>query len=419
MTNQTTLAGNSGLPQVYVPRFLEPRLKQFLSRKEILAIVGPRQCGKTTLLKHIFRDLEKAVFLDFEDRELLRLFTEDIKSFIELYVKNYDYVFIDEFQYAKNGGKNLKFIYDHHPTKLIISGSSASNLSIQSLQYLVGRVLIFTLHPFSFEEFLSYKDPLIYSVYDKERLKPVLVEKIFPLFQEFCLFGGYPSVVTASNSEEKEMVLRNIYNTYLLKEVKEILNIAEDYKLSNLIRALALQLSGLLNYNELSNLTGFSHRELLRYLNILEKTFIINRSRAFHTNKRTELVKTPKIFFLDNGFRNIVIKNFLPLKDRSDKGGLYENFAASELVKQELELKYWRTKSKAEVDFVIESKGEIIPLEIKSDLNEPKITKSLHSFLEKYTPKRGMVLSEKLTSAKGIISFLPLLAISKEIRTFN
>ncbi len=193
------------------------------------------------------------------------------------------------------------------------------------------------------------------------------------------------------------------------------MNIPEDYKLTRLIQALALQIGNMLNYNELSVLTGFSHRDLLKYFNILEKTFIVSRSYTYHTNKRTELVKTPKIFFLDNGFRNIVLKNFQPLKERPDKGSLYENFVASELIKSEIGIKYWRTKAKAEVDFIIESNGKVIPLEVKSDLNESKITKSFHSFLEKYKPSNGIILSEKFLSQRDNLSFVPIFSINRKL----
>ena len=131
---------------MYIKRFLEEELNKYLGKKEIIAIVGPRQSGKTTLIRHFYENLKNAVFLDFEDRQTLELFNEDIESFIVLYAKKYDYLFIDEFQYAKDGGKNLKRIYDSCKTKIIISGSSASELSIQSIKFLVGRVFIFTLH---------------------------------------------------------------------------------------------------------------------------------------------------------------------------------------------------------------------------------------------------------------------------------
>ncbi len=401
---------------MYINRFLEKGVRRYLNKKEIIAVVGPRQSGKTTMLKNIFKDLKNAVFLDFEDRETLQLFSEDIKSFIELYVKKYDYLFIDEFQYAKEGGKKLKYIYDSYKTKIVISGSSVSSLSIQSIKYLVGRIFVFNLYPFSFEEFLSYKEPALYTnIYLKRKLSKPIIEKILPLFNEFNIFGGYPRVILARGSEEKEMVLRNIYNTYFLKEIKEILNLPEDYKLNKLINALALQIGNIINYNELSDISGFNHKDLLNYLNVLEKTFICLRSRPFYTNRRTELVKAPKIFFFDNGFRNIIIKNFQPAKKRQDKGLLYENFIASELVKKEIEVKYWRTKSKAEIDFVIEKKGNIIPIEVKSDLKKPRLTKSFLSFIAKYKPKDSLVLSERLFDDKNKVKFRPIFLVSKEV----
>ncbi len=399
---------------MYINRFLEKDLETCLNRREIIGIIGPRQSGKTTLLEHFFERLENAYFLNFEDRETLELFNEDIKSFAELYVKPYKYLFIDEFQYAKEGGKNLKYIYDTYKTKIFISGSSATGLSIHGIKYLVGRIFVFNLYPFSFNEFLSYKEPTFYkNIYLKNKFTKPIIDKILPYFNEFCIYGGYPNVVLSQNDKEKEIVLRNIYNTYFLKEIKEILNIREDYKLSKLIHAVSLNLGGLTNYNELSNVAGFKYKELIDNLNILEKTFISLKSQPFYMNKRTELVKVPKIFFLDNGFRNTVIKNFQPLKNRQDKGALYENFVASELAKKQNEIKFWRSKSKAEVDFILEKNGKIVPIEIKSNLAKPVFSKSYVSFLEKYKPKKGFILSENLVAEKKKIKFRPIFSIGQ------
>jgi predicted AAA+ superfamily ATPase len=398
---------------MYITRSLEKDLKKYLPKKEIIAVVGARQCGKTTLLKHIFKGLKKAVYLDFEDRETLELFQEDLKSFIELYVGKYDYLFIDEFQYVREGGKSLKYIYDNYKIKIVISGSSVSGLSVQSIKFLVGRIFVFNLYPFSFEEFLNHREPFLYkNIYQKKKLTPPIVKKILPLFQEFSVFGGYPRVILSEDKEEKKIVLRNIYNTYFLKEIKGILNLSDDHKLSRLIKALALQIGNLLNYNELSDISGFKYKDLLDYLNVLEKTFICLRSQPFYRNKRTELVKVPKIFFLDNGFRNIVINNFQLVQD---KGHLYENFVASEIIKKDKELKYWRTKSKAEVDFVIEGEGKVVPIEVKSDLRRPKTSKSFLSFLNKYKPKKSFIVSEQLWAEKGKVRFRPIFSISREI----
>ena len=401
---------------MYIERFLDWEIRKRLDRPEIFAIIGPRQSGKTTLLKNILKNLENAIFLDFGDRTLLELFTEDIESFIDLYIKKYKYVFIDQFQYAKDGGKNLKYIYDNYKTKIIITGSSATDLSIQSIKYLVGRIFVFNLYPLSFEEFLNFKQPEIYKIYCKRSPSKQITEKIFPIFQEFCIFGGYPQVALSNDEKEKELVLKNIYNTYFLKEIKEILNLPGDHKLSKLIRLLSIQSGGMVNYNDISSITGFSYHELLNHLNILEKTFITLTSRPFFTNKKTELVKAPKIFFLDNGFRNIVINNFNQLKNRQDKGFLYENFVASEIAKANYKLNYWRSKSKAEVDFVIEGSGKIMPFEIKSDLLKPKITKSLHSFIDRYRQGKFFVLSETLWEEKTPVSFRPIFYISRLLK---
>ena len=400
---------------MYIKRFLEENIGKYIGKREIIAVIGARQSGKTTLLRHFYENLKNAVFLDFEDRQTLEMFSEDIDSFIELYVKKHNYVFIDEFQYAKEGGKNLKYIYDNCKTKIIISGSSASELSIQSIKFLVGRIFVFTLYPFSFGEYLNYKDKDLYNLWLGKKLSRQIIDRILPYFNEFCVYGGYPRVILSDDKEEKATVLRNIYNTYFLKEIKEILNLPEDYKLSKLINALALQTGSIANYKELSDITGFNYKDLLKYLNVLEKTFVMARSLPFHTNKRTELVKSPKVFFLDSGFRNTVIKNFQPVESRPDKGSLYENFVASELLKAGIELKYWRTKSMAEVDFVVEKHRKVMPVEVKSNLSRPNFTKSFLSFVEKYKPPKSLILSEKLFAEKNRTRFRPMFYIGNEV----
>jgi len=409
---------------VYVPREIEIKIKKYIRRKEIIAIIGPRQCGKTTLLKHIANKLKKCSFVDFTDRKKLSLFDNDIDSFIELYVKGYDFLFIDEFQYSKEGGKKLKYLYDNVQIKIFISGSSSTELSVQGIKYLVGRIFVLSLFPFSFSEFLSYKNKRLYSICLKnEHLSEEIINEINKLYDEFTLYGGYPQVVLSHSKEDKQIVLKNIYNIYLLKEIKEILGIKEDYKLAKLMHALALQMGGLVNYHELGQISNFNYAELKIYINILNKTFVTYESKPFHTNKRIELSKNPKIFFIDNGFRNAIIDNFQEIENRSDKGQLNENFVSSEIVKNEKEARYWRTKSKAEIDFILEKAGKIIPLEVKSDLKEPKISKSMYSFSEKYKTKKVFILSKSLdkeiTASFGKACFKPLFSINRILRSLD
>lgn len=399
----------------YIERFLENKINKYLKNKEIIAVIGPRQCGKTTLIKHIFNKItsnKKSLFISFEDREILQLFNEDIKSFIETHIKNIDYLFIDEFQYSKEGGKQLKYIYDNFNTKIIISGSSAPDLTFQSIKYLVGRIFVLNLYPLSFAEFLKYKNQKLFNLLKKDNLSNSVIELIKPYSNEFLLYGGYPKVVLSEEKEEKEEILKNIYNTYFLREIKEILQISEDFKLNNLVNLLALQVGSLINYNELSSSINMNHLELTKSINILKNTFIIIETQPFFKNKKKEIIKTPKIFFLDNGFRNIILKNFNDLSKRTDIGEINENFIASELLKKNIIPKYWRTKSKAEVDFIIEEKGNIIPIEVKSNLKIPKITRSFRAFLEDYKPPIAIIYSENLSKIKKIkntkILFRPL-----------
>ena len=397
---------------MYIPRDLEKEIRKYLSAREIIAIVGARQCGKTTLILNLLKQLEnkKSIkAISFDDIKTLSLFENDMDSFCQLYVKDYDLLFIDEVQYAKESGKKLKYIYDNFSIKMIISGSSSSELSVQSLKYLVGRIFIFTLYPFSFKEFLLAQNPRLVPLYEKAKYGAEITVELNHQLQEFILFGGYPRVVLAKNHEEKITVLKNIVNTYLLREIREVLGLKEDFKLLKLIKSLALQIGNLVNYNELSSLSELSYSDVKSYLNILEKTFICSLMLPFQSNKSTKLVKNPKVYFYDLGFRNIIIDNFSV--ERADLGGMHENFIFSELVKNNFIPKYWRTKSKAEVDFILEKGKDVIPIEVKVNLSATNITRSFQSFLEKYHPSMGFITSscfeDQLKVSPGKVHFIP------------
>ena len=245
-------------PTHYIPRTLEKDVVHFLDVPEMMAIIGPRQCGKTTLLHHVCENLtsKKVRFVDFEDRDELRLFTEDIKAFAQLNVNGNDYVFIDEFQYAAEGAQNLKFLYDHFPTKIIITGSSATELSLKTIRYLVGRIFVFNLSPCTFQEVLTFEDSALESLLSQDaELGAEITQRINRYYADYLVYGGYPRVVISDTMKEKETVLKNIFNTYLLKEIKEILNYSEEFKLTKLIQALSLQIGSLVNHNAQKNIT--------------------------------------------------------------------------------------------------------------------------------------------------------------------
>lgn len=407
---------------LYIRRDIEDAINKYLNAREIAAVVGARQCGKTTMIDNILRNLDKKgkkiSRVSFDSIKELQLFEDDIDSFTELYVKGHDFLFIDEVQYSKDSGKKLKYIYDNFKIKIFISGSSAAELSIQSMKYLVGRIFVFTLYPFSFKEFLRAKNPKLVPIYESGKFKKEITLELNKHLMEFMLYGGFPRVVLAKSIDEKQTILKNIYNTYLLKEIREILELSSDYKLINLIKALSLQIGGMLNYNELSTITGFSYKELKNYLNILEKTFICSQIKPFYTNKRIEIAKSPKIYFYDLGFRNISIDNFS--SERADIGSMHENFVFSELVKHDIFPKYWHTKSGAEIDFVIEKEGKVIPVEVKSNLSKETLAKSFYSFVEKYKPKKGYITSLSFEGKRKInnceIIFIPLLKLMNYLK---
>lgn len=383
----------------YIPRELEKKIKKYLPLPEILAIVGPRRSGKTTFLTHLAAGIAGSVYITFENQMILDFFDLSIDDFARRYLEESRCLIIDEFQHAKKGGKNLKYLFDSYPgKKIIISGSSSPDLTIKALKYLTGRCLVFTLLPFNFREFLSSKKP---APLDRELLD---------YYEEYVTFGGYPEVVLQKDREIKKTLLQNIYSLFFSREVKDLTFLSDDYKLKNLLKALALNPGNLIEYRELMNISGFDFLSIKRYLNFLNKTYLAFPIFPYFTNRRTELVKNPKIYFYDLGFRNSLIDNFHPFEFRPDKGILVENFVASVLQSSYGQLHFWRTKNKAEVDFVVEKEGKLYAFEVKSGV-ETHVPRSLVSFSEKYKPETAYIVNKMPGKSSRIgktnIKFVP------------
>jgi len=403
---------------MYIKRNLEGTILKYFDAPEIIAVVGARQSGKTTMVNRIIKRFDNAVSISFDDRNILKMFEKETDDFIKIYVKGNKYLFIDEFQYAKNGGKILKYIFDTQKiypapfnrnitsikntrvkrcgVKIIISGSSAVDLTVQAIKYLVGRILVFNLYPFDFQEFLSAKNKgylKIYKDYHKQvqQYKNIDIttgesvhQKLLRYYGEYLLFGGYPRVVLESSDEAKKELLRNIYNTYFLREVRDILGLIDDHKLDSLIKGLSLQVGNLIEYDELCRLSGFSYPSLKKYLNFLEKTYICRFIKPFYKNKRTEIVKNPKVYFIDTGLRNFAVDDFRKLDKRQDMGALLENGLAQQFIKQDKKINFWRDKKKNEIDFILSlGNGKIAAIESKSYLKS-KTSKSIEVFQKKY-----------------------------------
>ena len=402
---------------MYIKRNLEETILLYLDSPEIIAVVGPRQCGKTSLIRHLFESLNSALVVSFDDQAILTLFEKSPDDFIAAYVQGTSYLFIDEFQYAKSGGKILKYIADTQKIKIIISGSSAIDLTVQAVKYLVGRIIILNLYPFDFQEFLLARDRAYHTLYLKYRglvgfiqkkniaVPSIIHQKLLGYFEEYLQYGGYPRIILEPNPEIKKELLRNIYNTYFLREVRDILGLVDDYKLSNLMKGLALQIGNIIEYNELCRLSGYSFQSLKKYLNFLEKTYVCQFVRPYFTNKRTEIVKNPKVFFFDTGLRNSIIEDFRSLDMRTDKGSLLENGIATQFIKKKYAFHYWRDKKKNEIDFILSlADGVMVAIESKSRVGRKEII-SKKAFEKAYPAIKTFVsyqaLNLRITDTRG------------------
>ena len=416
------------------PRDILADLTKWLDRREAYAIKGPRQSGKTTLLKILQEKLKgkKAVFLNFEDPDVVEAFETSLKEYIKSFIVTDDkyYFLMDEYHYVKNPGKKLKLLYDtFEKAKFIVTGSSSLELSGAMAKFLVGRVFFFELLPFNLHEFLTAKNPRLANVYKEKnnQVKKFLLngtiastgEDIFqkeftPLLNEYLTFGGYPAVIKTQDFETKRAILKNIYDTYVSKDVIEFLKISDAFKYRCIVKALAALTGKLLNYNELSSTCQSYYKEVKRTISILSETYIIQLIQPFHKNPITELKKNPKIYFLDLGLRNYIINNFNPLEKRTDAGALIENFVLLCLKNAfpDKTINFWRTTAKAEVDFILRLDDELIPIEAKyQTLRKPKISRSLRSFIKTYKPKRALVVTKNFCSHEKVenstIMFVP------------
>ena len=419
------------------PREITKKLLKWLPRRECYAIRGPRQSGKTTLLKVLEDKLKKQgkniVFLNFEDYDILEAFEKNPKEFIKSFLttrKKYFFL-MDEYHYVKDGGKKLKLLYDTFENiKFIITGSSSLEISGAMAKFLVGRVFFFELLPFNFYEFLNAKDERLAKIYEKThkqivnflsnnkdfKLKEdIFLKELLRFLNEYAVFGGYPAVIKAKDKETKIEILKNIYNTYISKDIVEFLKFSDALKYRDVVKVLALSTGNLINYQEICSDTNTYYHELRKIISILLETYIISLIKPFCKNPRTEIKKIPKLYFFDLGLKNYIIENFNNLEIRQDRGEIAENlvFLALRRMFPEASINYWRTIAKAEVDFVLRIKNEIIPIEVKfQNLEKPKISRSLRSFIETYKPKKVLVITKDLWAEKNLgktkIKFIPI-----------
>ncbi len=393
-------------------KIFEKLIEQAKDRK-IALLIGARQVGKTTLLRGIYEELSaknKCLFFDLDvltNYEKVSTF-ENLTNLLKINgyeekQKEFFYLFLDEFQRYPDVVKIMKNVYDNLPNvKIFASGSSSLSIKNQIQESLAGRKLINELFPLDFEEFLLFKDQakLAENLVNLRKLEgdklDLSLRSYKNYLEEFMIFGGYPEVVLKNKNEEKKQILDSIFDLYVKNDLVEYLNVNKLLNVKQLIEFLAINSGQKIKYEEISKVSSLEFNEIKRYLDILSETYLIEILRPFYSNKNKELIKIPKIYFIDNGVRNYFINNFNDIRLRNDSGFLFEGFILSELLKSgKKEIKFWQDKNFNEIDLILEEGGKIIPIEVKfrEDLKAEHL-RSLNIFLEKYkTVKKGYLVN--------------------------
>tara|TARA_R110001592_G_scaffold169698_5_gene406336 strand:- start:2554 stop:3669 length:1116 start_codon:yes stop_codon:yes gene_type:complete len=353
-----------------INRVIYSTLIEKIGKGKSIILIGPRQVGKTTLIKSILEG-QDYLFLDGDDPTTRNLLTSPNTEELKSILGNYKLVFIDEAQRIEGIGVTLKIITDQFKSvQLFVSGSSAFELNNQTSEPLTGRKWEYKLYPISWEEL-------------ENSLGYVKAEQQLELR---LLYGMYPDVI--NNLGDEVEVLNQLVNSYLYKDILAFGGIRKPDILEKLLRALALQLGSEVSYNELSRLIGVNKGTIESYIDLLCKGYVIFKLSSFSRNLRNEIRTNQKIYFYDTGVRNALIGNFSALDSRADTGAIWENFLISERLKNLSYSKpivsqyFWRTKQQQEIDYVEESSGKIVGYEFKWN---PKAKIKIHkSFVEAY-----------------------------------
>ncbi len=377
-----------------------------LKRKEISIIIGPRQVGKTTLLKelasHNRKGKERCRYFNLEMPADAHYFGRSFKDVLSDIENGKGVVLIDEFHYLPNATKLFKAIYDGLPgVKVYATGSSAIEMHRHLKESLAGRRRLYRLFPLSFLEWLPSKSKTIKLPKDIRSRASSRAHRLFrKYFDEFIIFGGMPGLVHEKNGEAKKRLLLDFVVTYIQKDIKALLREEDILSFNRLLSLLAAQEGGLLSENSISQALNYSLRQVRKDLAILNQMFLLDILKPFFTNRGRELKQTNKIYYFDSGIRNAILRDFRPLGQRPDKGVLLESFVLHEIQKNlrvGQEIYYWRTREKDEIDFILVQDRIPIAIEVKSRLQAPEIPEGIKKFIQKYPEcKKAVVLNDDL-----------------------
>lgn len=363
-------------------RDLQSVIQERCFQGKAIILLGARQVGKTTLLKKIIQEQHvEALYLNCDEPQTVAALTNCNLKELQMIVGANKFVVIDEAQKVDNIGLTLKLIVDNMPdVQVIATGSSAFELRNCLNEPLTGRKYEYQMFPISSKE--------IYQSSGYLDLKGLLETRL--------IYGSYPDILNHANDARE--LLRVLTDSYLYKDILATDNLRKPDVLDKLLRALAFQVGSEVSYNELAQTVGTDSKTVERYIELLEKCYIIFRLHGLSRNLRNELKKAKKIYFYDNGVRNAVIQQFAPLELRNDAGALWENFFISERVKRNhYQLNYcntyfWRTKSQLEIDYIEEQNGQMTVFEMK--WNPKKTNTSIpDAFLKAYDVKETVIIT--------------------------
>jgi uncharacterized protein len=389
--------------------------------KEMTVIVGPRQSGKTTMLRQLMTDLTtrgiKHTYLNL-DIEADRRYFESQEIFLKKIKDDLGeegVVFVDEIQWKTDAGRFLKGIYDMNLRyKLVVTGSGSFELKEKIVESMAGRKRMFELESLSLKEVIDYKTN--YKYVDKyDLLFELEPEKMEMILGDYLIFGGYPQVVLAENEADRRQAATEIFNSYLDKDIGGWLEIDKKKEFGEMCRILAAETGQLLDISKLGKQTALGYATIKRYLWYLEKTYIIRLVRPFGKNKINELVRAPMIYFNDLGMRNFLIGQLYSRDLKTnvvDSSLLFQNLVLRMLLettaKNQLpyDIYFWRTKNGAEVDFIWGNIVNPIPVEVKFSKQE-NTTRAIMSFIDRYKPKKALIVNLEEERTRDGVEFLP------------
>ncbi len=400
--------------QPIIHRTVLEELRRDMGREEIAFLIGPRQAGKTTIMQVLQAELEAAgektvlLSLDYDDDRIFFDSQRSLLKKIELEIgRTPGYVFIDEIQRLEDAGIFLKGLQDRKPPwKFVVSGSGSVDLKAKIKESILGRKRVYEVFPLSLQEFINHRTEYRYA----DRLQEFLgLEKrrSKELLQEYMSYGGYPRLVLEAESREKRRVMDEIYQGYIMKDIAYLLKVEKVDAYAQLIRTLAGQSGQIIKYTELASTLGVAMATVKNYCWYAEGTYILQRVTPFFRNVRSEISKAPVVYFFDLGFRNFALGVLGQLKQPGDWGFAFQNLVYL-ILREKLrwsgaQIHFWRTTTKTEIDFVIDTGSTVIPIEVKyQDLQKPSPPKALYGFAGKYAPARCLVVNKSLRATASL-----------------